>query len=468
MVDMKAMDKNLETLGLNEGATEEEIKRAYFRMVRKHSPEKDPEGFRMIREAYEALTASKEDQGPSFPASSDDYSNRIWGEIVSLFNSGRFEDARVMAEKAVKLYPEEDRYRYILSDLHIKCGNPGKAVKTSKKLIEKEPENVWYLRIFAICNHERGFVNQALKSYDRAYSLGLRESIFIDRYAHCCLENYQIDLGIKLIMERISSYGAINRENIEEYVNQYMGLLCFAEYETDDPFPVEAMYDQLDKALEKYGRILAGQAEELARIIYGIEDNLEGEGNSARAGAVFDRMLALGLNENSAAVVREMRDSLADIGFDNDDRIGEYIKDFVDDELNNCTDARIRRYIILNLKLCIMEDVDGALEQFEILERSYPDKFKMIEEFASELRNAPDREALRESYLEKMLRFSSNFDNYCPYFDEFPNRRTEPKGRGKVVFSGSYGETYVRATPKVGRNDPCPCGSGKKYKNCCG
>jgi SEC-C motif-containing protein len=26
----------------------------------------------------------------------------------------------------------------------------------------------------------------------------------------------------------------------------------------------------------------------------------------------------------------------------------------------------------------------------------------------------------------------------------------------------------VRETPKVGRNDPCPCGSGKKYKKCCG
>ncbi len=25
-----------------------------------------------------------------------------------------------------------------------------------------------------------------------------------------------------------------------------------------------------------------------------------------------------------------------------------------------------------------------------------------------------------------------------------------------------------RETPKVGRNDPCPCGSGKKYKKCCG
>ena len=28
--------------------------------------------------------------------------------------------------------------------------------------------------------------------------------------------------------------------------------------------------------------------------------------------------------------------------------------------------------------------------------------------------------------------------------------------------------TIVNTAPKVGRNDPCPCGSGKKYKNCCG
>ncbi len=28
--------------------------------------------------------------------------------------------------------------------------------------------------------------------------------------------------------------------------------------------------------------------------------------------------------------------------------------------------------------------------------------------------------------------------------------------------------TIVRAAPKTGRNDPCPCGSGKKFKHCCG
>lgn len=29
-------------------------------------------------------------------------------------------------------------------------------------------------------------------------------------------------------------------------------------------------------------------------------------------------------------------------------------------------------------------------------------------------------------------------------------------------------EQVVRTTPKIGRNDPCPCGSNKKYKKCCG
>jgi len=28
--------------------------------------------------------------------------------------------------------------------------------------------------------------------------------------------------------------------------------------------------------------------------------------------------------------------------------------------------------------------------------------------------------------------------------------------------------TYQRLSPKIGRNDPCPCGSGRKFKHCCG
>ncbi|MFA6309091.1 MAG: SEC-C metal-binding domain-containing protein [Clostridia bacterium] len=31
-----------------------------------------------------------------------------------------------------------------------------------------------------------------------------------------------------------------------------------------------------------------------------------------------------------------------------------------------------------------------------------------------------------------------------------------------------FNQTKIAVSSKVGRNDPCPCGSGKKYKKCCG
>ena len=50
----------------------------------------------------------------------------------------------------------------------------------------------------------------------------------------------------------------------------------------------------------------------------------------------------------------------------------------------------------------------------------------------------------------------------------------EDAKRDEGEWEGDYGydemfhpDTYVRAEPKIGRNDPCPCGSGKKYKKCC-
>ncbi|MBQ2707482.1 MAG: SEC-C domain-containing protein [Clostridia bacterium] len=38
----------------------------------------------------------------------------------------------------------------------------------------------------------------------------------------------------------------------------------------------------------------------------------------------------------------------------------------------------------------------------------------------------------------------------------------------EVVHPVGVNGTAPARTPKVGRNDPCPCGSGKKYKKCCG
>ena len=40
--------------------------------------------------------------------------------------------------------------------------------------------------------------------------------------------------------------------------------------------------------------------------------------------------------------------------------------------------------------------------------------------------------------------------------------------RRKELYKEQRSSTTVVKPPKIGRNDPCPCGSGKKYKKCCG
>ena len=53
-------------------------------------------------------------------------------------------------------------------------------------------------------------------------------------------------------------------------------------------------------------------------------------------------------------------------------------------------------------------------------------------------------------------------------------RPAAPKPTELVASSGNKPakterqKTVVNTEKTVGRNDPCPCGSGKKYKNCCG
>lgn len=57
---------------------------------------------------------------------------------------------------------------------------------------------------------------------------------------------------------------------------------------------------------------------------------------------------------------------------------------------------------------------------------------------------------------------------YC-YSPEYHRRDEawESVEQAETFWSGDAG-TFVRDEPKVGRNDPCPCGSEKKYKKCCG
>ena len=52
--------------------------------------------------------------------------------------------------------------------------------------------------------------------------------------------------------------------------------------------------------------------------------------------------------------------------------------------------------------------------------------------------------------------------------DEVAVEASEPAGRSQPRAEPARVQQVQRFTEKVGRNDPCPCGSGRKYKNCHG
>ncbi len=74
-----------------------------------------------------------------------------------------------------------------------------------------------------------------------------------------------------------------------------------------------------------------------------------------------------------------------------------------------------------------------------------------------------DPQSVRKAEAPKRMdlsKFEANKDSMPSYND--------PSGSGKTKDGRTQASQPVRVDKKVGRNEPCPCGSGKKYKNCHG
>ena len=75
-----------------------------------------------------------------------------------------------------------------------------------------------------------------------------------------------------------------------------------------------------------------------------------------------------------------------------------------------------------------------------------------------------------ESDDEGTIEFSARYRGSDRAVVTHHERSIFKKTDGRWYFSDAkmINNPQTRENPKVGRNDPCPCGSGKKYKKCCG
>jgi len=119
----------------------------------------------------------------------------------------------------------------------------------------------------------------------------------------------------------------------------------------------------------------------------------------------------------------------------------------------------------LNYKMEIVDDFKRFEKQILHLKKNYSDFYDISLEFFDQLFDTKKRAALKQEIERELIKF---VNKYKPILYTILEERGEDTDFLEHVPTFVPGVASVRSEPKVGRNEPCPCGSGKKYKRCCG
>jgi uncharacterized protein YecA (UPF0149 family) len=153
--------------------------------------------------------------------------------------------------------------------------------------------------------------------------------------------------------------------------------------------------------------------------------------------------------------------------------------------LTNESNAELSYRLSLRVANLLESDDASRLNRFTEMKEFYDLRSKIIHgsasKFSPKLQHRLEtveslREILRRTILSVMalcldanptkIRLDELLDKIV--FDETQRKEVQAQAAKLLHLEGTYSDSKPRSTPKVGRNDPCPCGSGKKYKRCCG
>ncbi len=455
------MNNYYEVLGLTPGASQEEIKRAYFRLVRIHTPERDPDAFCKIREAYEHLRNSLDDDAPVFPKLKSTFAQNLLEKIEYWEKSGNTEMFRNSCEQAVYFFPDVAQFRYLLGIAQRQAGNTGKAIKTFEELVDEEPDNKWFARELAISYQERGFTKKAAKAFTEAARLGCRDVDFVLCAARAYEAVSMYDTGLDLLWKMLHEKQRWNRDEMPELLEALTALVNL----TDDSIEgdVGECVRFVTETFKHYASYLDDSSEEVLKIssfllmIWKMYDN---------DADILELMRVLKQNYHSDTMKRllpELQKIALRMRIEEDDRLGETIQRgfeafFLMEESDDAY-----TYSVLDVKLCMLKEREEILPQLEILEKEYPEYYEKIKSFADRLRSNKSLIHLKDSMQKQYASLYKYFDG-GRYFDLYPEEKVRSQGR--VLYQDDE-KPYTNPYKNVGRNDPCPCGSGKKYKYCC-
>lgn len=451
-------------LGLEPGASQAEIKRAYFKLIRKHSPESDPERFQQIREAYEQLKNAKNTpEVPSFPIPSDPWAQKMLEQIEKYKmqkNNVKYRDA---CEEAWNRFPEEIQFLYMLNIAQRKCKNTGKAVKTAELLVKKEPDNKWFHRELALSYLERGYTKKAFAEFENALELGCNDLHFLLVFGNLCLDNYEYRKGLSILIEVIRQDVKYSRQQMREFIDAHLCLLNL-NYFSYNTYLAEIL-NSLSRTIDQYAMYMKPYLTQIAMVcsqmcVIAPYGSVEYE----KTNQIFDQLQAACSTDEDRKEISQALDEYGINRMEVDSRISDTIKRYIGVILNSSDyEAPVQKFTLLDTQLCMLKQRDSILAQAKFVQQDYPRLYEKIADFITKLENKKNLPILKSSLM-KAYQHMEPFHPFGYYYDLYPEEEVAAKG---IFINDSDDKPYVRPTKKIGRNDPCPCGSGKKYKHCC-
>lgn len=459
-------------LGLSEGADQKEIKRAYFKLVRQYSPEKDPERFQQIREAYERLTedSSMEKEGSitlEFPDTL--LASQMKEQIQKKIRTHDYQGAMLTAQEALQYFGEFEGFLYFLAISQRHVGKTGKCVKNFERLVLLFPDKLVYRKELAFSYMERGFMNKAYQAFQTAYSKGIRDLTFLHMFSLCCRDRYMDEQAASLLLELIGLAGKKPKENLELLLDSYGGIFSLERLTSNSE--AQAARKSFMEFLHSAEPYLPEYEEELLYLTGCIAANASSysdDGEPAEAIVKEVRRICSvnrGRKHDPLKKAWENFDIyLEQTAIEHDKRLPQWLIESHYAYIENDEDPQIIRFAQRDTQLCILEEWPAIKDILRIIQDSYPLFYKGLQDFIQTLENTADINQLRERLLKDYDRRSLSISG-GRYYEKYPDRR---KKEPITQWDSDTEGTYVRSQPKIGRNDPCPCGSGKKYKNCCG
>ena len=439
-----------ELLNIARDADAVAIKRAYFSAVKLHSPDSDPEGFKAVRTAYETLSNSqKRAEYDAYFSVSDEIQNELL-TARELIRENKLKQAMEFLTGLSENNPDSMDVKRLLAETLWLMNKSGAAETICKELLKKDPADCDTLLLRAKIAVSGDQIKKAGNFLNKAVAAAPHNSRAWIRYM-----NHAMEYDQKRISDIFERAMAISPDLFLDEYRLYLVGACELTlsppkklFPSENPLKYYEKFTELfcnDKNPDKIIFLTAMtvisnivEKNEFIPFINKILPILENSRHRRDEDEVEFKNIRTTITLNQLRSDKRIHDILVDLTWL-----------LLDDDGDKNEKLGMECYIVFNLAV--------LRPSIKILRNEYPECFKLNQTFYLDVLNEKKADFLTDKYL-------AIYKKLKPLINDAPDDE-EPYDDFDVI---EESKPFVRDTPKIGRNDPCPCGSGKKYKKCCG